>query len=67
MKSILDDLELYQEACDAYFQWCDLTGLDQAQPDKNDSETDRKYVYLRNANGLLAKYDIQKKAIEEGE
>jgi hypothetical protein len=65
MRSILEDLELYQEACDAYFQWCDLTGLAQAQPGKDDSEVDQNYVYLRNADGLLAKYDIEKKQIVE--
>jgi hypothetical protein len=67
MEPVLEDLQLYQEACDAYFHWCDLSGLAQAQPDKDDSEIDRRYVYLRNATGLLAKYDIQSKTIEEGE
>ena len=33
------------------------------QPSEFESEIGRKYVYLRNINGLLAKYDIKKRRI----
>ncbi|MDR2005320.1 MAG: hypothetical protein LBQ74_20040 [Prevotella sp.] len=54
---------LLDEAIMAYNDYCEDNGIIFQQPCKYSSETGRKYVYLNNTNGLLAKYDIKTKEI----
>lgn len=55
--------KLYDEAVSAWEKCCLEKGAVFQQPNRYLSEIGTKYVYLRNINGLLAKYDIQAKKI----
>lgn len=57
-----DEEELIEKAYDAYFKEVDKItfGMGSAnQPSRRDTVVGRKYVYLYNINGLLAKYVIK--------
>lgn len=49
----------YEAAVDAYYRFCDDNGIIFQQPCPYSSVVGRKYVYLNNINGLLAKYIIK--------
>lgn len=53
----------YDDAVDAYSEYCDDNGIIFQQPCAEDSFTDEDYVYLYNVNGQLAKYKIATKEI----
>ncbi len=53
------------QAIHAYKQYCKDHGYTGRQPDKALSEIKRKYVYLRNTNGPLGKYNIKDRYIYE--
>jgi hypothetical protein len=63
MKSGEDNPELHQEAVDAWLKWCEQTGSVPDASGKYDSWIGKRYVYLGNINGLIAKYDILKKTL----
>ena len=66
--------DLFIEAIRAYAKACkngtpilfsdgEYRSLTYCEPSETTTEIGRKYVYLRNCNGLLAKYDIKKRRI----
>jgi hypothetical protein len=63
LKSGEDNPELHQEAVDAWLKWCEETGSVPDASNKYASWIGKRYVYLGNVEGLLAKYDIQKKEL----
>lgn len=63
MKTVQEAPELYQEALFAYQKWCEDHAFVYRQPSIVDTKIGRQYVYLHNTFGLVAKYDIRKKAI----
>lgn len=62
MRNVEDDPKLYEESLKAYYRACEKEGGVPDQPG-NTSEIGKKYVYLRNAYRLLARYDIESKKI----
>ncbi len=48
----------YDDAVSAYYQYCNDNGIIFQQPCPYSSVVGRKYVYLNNINGLLARYII---------
>lgn len=48
-----------EKAIGAYFRKSKREGLNYMQPSKYLSYVGRKYIYLNNCNGLLAKYNIK--------
>lgn len=63
MKDGKDSPDLFQEASIALEKYCKKNGQIFDFPSADMSEIGTKYVYLRNVNGLLAKYDIERKII----
>ncbi len=48
-----------EKALDAYFRKAKREGIIFMQPSAGLSKVGRKYIYLNNCNGLLAKYNMQ--------
>lgn len=63
MQPVEDNPELWAEAVNALYDYCEEMNLIFQQPGADLSEIGRRYVYLRNVGGLLAKYDIQNREI----
>jgi hypothetical protein len=49
----------FDRAVDAYADYCERIGAVFQQPSQTDSEEKRGIIYLRNANGLLARYSVR--------
>lgn len=54
---------IFEEAVKAYNRFCKENGFVYDQPSEVMSTVRRKYVYLENGSGTLAKYDIKSKLI----
>lgn len=63
MKQVEDDPELYQEAVNAWFAYCEAKGIIPDNPSRDVSEIGREYVHLRNSYRSLGRYSIKDKAI----
>ncbi len=61
------ETSIFETAVAAYQRYCKRNGFIYQQPDATLSDVGRKYVCLENINGLLAKYDIEKRCILEPE
>src|SRR6266516_3801132 len=57
-------MDEYQKACVAYERYCEQRDRIYQQPSWSLAEQDDEYVYLRNVNGELARYNIAAGRIE---
>jgi hypothetical protein len=55
--------EKITEAIDRYAEFCECNGLVYQQPSLEDTTVTKKKVILRNLNGVLARYDVEKDEI----
>ena len=55
----------FEDAVKAYEKYCRNNNLIFNQPSETLSEIDRRYVYLKNTNGDLARYVIDTGKIKE--
>lgn len=54
---------IFEDAVKAYAKFCEEQGYIFSQPHEAYSVVGRKYVYLENSNGKLAKYEMATKRI----
>lgn len=54
---------IFETAVKAYGHYCKNNGIIYDQPSESMSTIGRKYVYLENSHGTLARYDIKTKRI----
>lgn len=57
------DIELEEKAIKAWYNYCKRNGVIYQQPSRGSVVVGRKYVYLSNINGDLAKYDFKRRRI----
>lgn len=55
----MDTYTTFDDAIKAYHRYCNSNNLVFSQPSESLSEIKRKYVYLKNINGDLARYVIK--------
>lgn len=61
------DDEAFAEAIAAYQRWQRSSMTIYTQPGKAETTMDRVYVYLRNSNGEIARYNRKTTRIETGD
>ncbi|MGG6242550.1 helix-turn-helix domain-containing protein [Nodosilinea sp. AN01ver1] len=61
------EVDNFDHAVEAYADYCDRIGAVFQQPSRVDSEEKRGVVYLRNVDGLLARYSVKRGDILGGE
>lgn len=59
------ETSVFETAVETYLRYCKRNCFIYQQPDATLSRVGRKYVWLENINGPLAKYDIKKQCIVE--